>query len=166
MVQFTINTHRFDPYKAFKFRLKWEGRYVAGISKVSALKTSTEPIKFREGNDPKIQRLMPGHQSYEAVTLERGVTHDTEFEDWAKLVYSTDGDSSISLKNFRHDVTIEFMNEAGQIAKVYNLFDCWVSEYTALPELDANSTNVAIESMVLQNTGWARDLSVTEPTET
>lgn len=166
MALFTVNTHRFDPYKAFKFRVKWEGRYVAGISKVSALKQSTEPVKFREGNDPKTQRLMPGQQSFEAITLERGVTHDTEFEDWAKLVYSTDGDSAISLRNFRRNILIELLNEQGQIAKVYNVFDCWVSEYTALPELDANASNVAIESMVLQNTGWSRDLDFAEPTET
>lgn len=166
MPQFAVNTHRSDPYKAFKFRVKWEGEYVAGISKVSALKTSTEPIKFREGNDPKVQRLMPGQQSYEAITLEGGVTHSTAFEDWARLVYNTDGDSAISLRNFRRDIILELLNEAGQIAKVYNIFQCWVSEYTALPELDANSTNVAIESMVLQNTGWARDLDFTEPTET
>ncbi|TVS00163.1 MAG: phage tail protein [Rhodospirillales bacterium] len=166
MAQFTINTHRFDPYKAFKFRVKWEGRYVAGVSKVSALKQSTEPIKHREGGDPSTQRIMPGVRSFEPITLERGVTHDTEFEDWSRLVYSTEGDASISLKNFRRDIIIELLNEAGQIAKVYNVFQCWVSEYTALPELDANGTSVAIESMVLQNTGWVRDPDFAEPTET
>ncbi len=166
MAQFTVNTHRFDPYKAFKFRVKWDGRYVAGISKVSALKQSTEPIKHREGGDPSTSRVMPGTRSFEPVTLERGVTHDTEFEDWSKLVYSTDGDSSISLKNFRRDIILELLNEQGQVAKVYNVFQCWVSEYTALPELDANGTSVAIESMVLQNTGWTRDLDFGEPSET
>ncbi len=165
MAQFTVNTHRFDPYKGFKFRVKWEGRYVAGISKVSALKQTTEPIKHREGGDPSTSRIMPGVRSFEAITLERGVTHCTEFEDWARLVYSTDGDAAISLKNFRRNIQIELLNEAAQIAKVYNVFQCWVSEYTALPELDANGTSVAIESMVLQNTGWTRDPDFGEPKE-
>ncbi|MFN4101088.1 MAG: phage tail protein [Pararhodobacter sp.] len=166
MAQFTVNTHRSDPYKAYKFRVKWEGRYVAGVSKVSALKQSTEPIKHREGGDPSTSRLIPGPRSFDAITLERGVTHDTEFEDWSNLVYNTDGSASMSLRNFRRDIQIELLNEQGTPAKIYNIFQCWVSEYTALPELDANGTAVAIESMVLQNTGWRRDLDYGEPTET
>jgi len=166
MAQFTVNTHRSDPYKVYKFRVKWEGRYVAGVSKVSALKQSTEPIKHREGGDPSTARLIPGPRSFDAITLERGVTHDTEFEDWSNLVYNTDGSASMSLRNFRRDIQIELLNEQGTPAKIYNVFQCWVSEYTALPELDANGTAVAIESMVLQNTGWRRDLDYGEPTET
>jgi phage tail-like protein len=166
MAQFTVNTHRFDPYKAFKFRIKWDGRYVAGVSKISSLKQSSEPVTHREGGDPSTLRVMPTVRKFEPITLERGVTHDPEFENWSQLVYSTDGDAAISLKNFRKDVIIELLNEQGTIAKVYNVFRCWVSEYSALPELDGNGTGVAMEVMVLQNEGWTRDLAVGEPTET
>ena len=166
MAQFTVNTHRFDPYKAFKFRIKWDGRYVAGVSKISSLKQSSEPVTHREGGDPSTLRVMPTVRKFEPITLERGVTHDPEFEAWSQLVYSTDGDAAISLKNFRKDVIIELLNEQGTIAKVYNVFRCWVSEYSALPELDSNGTGVAMEVMVLQNEGWTRDLAVGEPTET
>ncbi len=166
MAQFTVNTHRFDPYKNFKFRIKWDGKYVAGVSKLSALKKSTEPVTHREGGDPSTSRVSPSTWSFEPITVERGVTHDPEFEDWANLIYNTDGDAAISLKNFRKDIIIELLNEQGSVAKAYRIYRCWVSEYTAVPELDANGNAVAIESMVLQNEGWERDTEVPEPEET
>ncbi len=46
MVEFPVNPTRFDPYKNFKFRIKWDGAYIAGVSKVSALKRTTEVIEF------------------------------------------------------------------------------------------------------------------------
>jgi phage tail-like protein len=165
MAQFPVNTHRFDPYKNFKFRIKWDGKYVAGVSKISALKRSTEPVTHREGGDPSTARVSPSSWSFEPITVERGVTHDPEFEAWANKVFSTDGDAAMSLKEFRKDITIELLNEQGQPAKAYRVFRCWVSEYNALPELDANANAVAIESMVLQNEGWERDEAVAEPAE-
>jgi len=164
MAQFTVNTHRFDPYKNMKFRVMWEGRYVAGVSKVSALKRSTEVVTHREGGDPSTSRVSPSLWKFEPITLERGVTHDREFEEWANKVYSPNG-IEITLKHFRKDIIIELLNEMGQVAKKYTVFRCWVSEYQALPELDANGHAVAIEHMVLQNEGWERDRSATEPTE-
>lgn len=166
MAQFTVNTHRFDPYKNMKFRVRWDGKVVAGVSKVSALKHSTEPVMHREGGDNRLQRASPSIFKFEPITLERGVTHDLEFEAWARLIYSTDGDAAISLKNFRKDIIIELLNEQGNVAKAYKVYRCWVSEYQALPELDANAHAVAIEHMVLQNEGWERDVDVPEPVET
>ena len=166
MAQFSVNLQRFDPYKNFKFRIKWDGKYVAGVSKISALKRSTEPVTHREGGDPSTSRVSPSVWKFEPITLERGVTHDPEFEKWANLIYNTDGDAAISLKNFRKDVLIEFLNEQGVVAKAYKVYRCWVSEYTALPDLDANAHVIAIEHMVLQNEGWERNVAVTEPTET
>lgn len=164
--QFPVNTHRFDPYKNFKFRIKWDGKYVAGVSKISALKRSTEPVTHREGGDPSTSRVSPSSWKFEPITLERGVTHDLEFEKWANLIYHTDGDAAISLKNFRKDLIIELLNEQGTVAKAYKVYRCWVSEYQTLPELDSNANVVAIESMVLQNEGWERDTEVPEPAET
>ncbi|MEX2228430.1 MAG: phage tail protein [Dehalococcoidia bacterium] len=166
MAQFTVNTTRFDPYKSFKFRIKWDGRYVAGVSRIGALKRTTEPVKHREGGDPSTQRLSPSTWSFDPIQLERGVTHDPEFEAWSNLVYSSDGDAAISLKNFRKDVIIELLNEQGTVVKAYKVYRAWVSEYQALPELDANGNAVAIEQMTLQNEGWERDEAVAEPTET
>jgi phage tail-like protein len=166
MPQFSVNTHRFDPYKNMKFRVKWDGRVVAGVSKVSALKRSTEPVTHREGGDPSSARLSPSTWKFDPITLERGVTHDPEFENWANLIHTTQGDMSISLKGFRKDLIIELLNEQGVVAKAYKVYRCWVSEYQALPELDANAHATAIEHMVIQNEGWERDLQVPEPTET
>jgi len=164
--QFPVNTHRFDPYKNMKFRIKWDGRYVAGVSKISALKRSTEVVTHREGGDPSTSRLSPSLFKFEPITLERGVTHDLDFEAWANKVYNTDGDAAISLKQFRKDLIIELLNEQGKVAKAYKVYRCWVSEYQALPELDANGHAIAIEHMVLQNEGWERDTAVSEPAET
>jgi phage tail-like protein len=164
--QFSVNAHRFDPYKNFKFRLRWDGRVVAGVSRVGALKRSTEPVVHREGGDPSTSRRSPSTWNFDPITLERGVTHDPEFENWANLVHSTEGDAAMSLRDFRKDIIIELLNEQGTVAKAYRVFRCWVSEYTALPELDANGNAVAIESMTLQHEGWERDISVAEPSET
>lgn len=163
MAQFTVNTSRFDPYKNYRFRLWWDGKAVAGVSKVSPLKKSTEPVPFRSGGDNATQYLAPSTWKFDPVTIERGVTHDPEFEAWASLVNNRN--SEISLAHFRKDITIQLLNEAGQTAMAFKVFRCWVSEYTALPELDANAKVVAIEKIVLQNEGWERDVSVTEPKE-
>ena len=167
MAQFSVNTQRFDPYKNFKFRIKWEGRYVAGISKVGALKRSTELVEHREGGDPSSSRKSPGRTKYEAISLERGVTHDPEFERWANKVwnYGSGLGSEVSLDDFRKDLIIELYNEAGQLAVAYKVYRCWVSEFQALPDLDANANAVAIESLKLENEGWERDYDVTEPSE-
>jgi phage tail-like protein len=164
--QFSVNTSRFDPYKNMKFRVRWDGKVVAGISKVSALKRSTEPVTHREGGDPSTSRVSPGVWKFEPITFERGVTHDPEFENWANLVYNTDGDAAISLEKFRKDLIVELLNEQGVVAKSYKVYRCWVSEYQALPELDASAHAIAIEHMVVQNEGWERDTAVTEPKQT
>ncbi len=167
MAEFTVNASRFDPYKNFKFRLKWDGRYVAGISKVSALKRTTEVVAHRDGGDPSSSRKSPGRSEFEAITLERGVTHDQAFEQWANKVWNFGAGlgAETSLKDFRKDVILEVYNEAGQLAIAYKVFRCWVSEYQSLPELDANANAVAIQSIKLENEGWERDYDVAEPSE-
>ena len=167
MAEFSVNAQRFDPYKNYKFRVKWDGRYVAGVSKISALKRITDVIEHRKGGDPSAKRKSPGKTKYEPITLERGVTHDKEFEQWANKVWNFGSGlgSEVSLKDFRKDIIIELYNEAGQVALAYHIYRCWVSEYQALPELDADGKAVAIEYIKLENEGWERDYSVTEPTE-
>jgi phage tail-like protein len=151
-----------DPYKNYKFRVKWDGRHVAGMSRVGALRRTTEVIKHHEGGDPASSRKSPGRTEYEAITLERGITHDTEFEQWANLVWKLGGDTFG--KDFRKDLIIEVYNEAGQLALAYKVYRCWVSEYQALPELDASANAVAIEQIKVENEGWERDHSIPVPT--
>jgi phage tail-like protein len=167
MAEFVVNPTRFDPYKNFKFKVRWDGRFVAGVSKVSALKRTTEVVKHREGGDPSSSRNSPGRTEYDPITLERGVTHDLEFEKWASKVWQLGAGlgSEVSLADFRKDIIIDFYNEAGQLAISYNVFRCWVSEYQALPDLDANANAVAIQHIKLENEGWQRDVAVVEPTE-
>jgi phage tail-like protein len=167
VAQFSVNAQRFDPYKNFKFRVKWDGRYVAGISKVGALKRTTEVVKFREGGDPSSSRKSPARTEFEPITLERGVTHDLEFERWANKVwnYGSGLGAETSLQDFRKDIILEVYNEAGQLALAYKVYRCWVSEYQAVPELDANANAVAIQTIKLENEGWERDTDVPEPSE-
>ncbi len=167
MTEFNVNPHRFDPYKNFKFRVIWDGRPVAGVSKISALKRTTDVIEHREGGDPNISHKSPGMTMFAPITLERGVTHDTEFEKWANKVWRL-GQSSgteVSLADFRKDMIIELYNEAGQVVIAYKVYRCWVSEYQALPNLDANESLVAFETITLENEGWERDTDVAEPKE-
>jgi phage tail-like protein len=167
MAQFSVNTNRFDPYKNFKFRVKWDGRFVAGVSKVSALKRSTEIVEHRNGGDPSSGRKSPGRTKYEDITLERGVTHDQDFEQWANKVWNFGAGlgAEVSLKDFRKDIIIEIYNEAGQLVIAYKVYRCWVTEFQAQADLDANANAVLIQSLKLANEGWERDYEVGEPTE-
>ena len=167
MVQ--AGTRKFDPYKNFKFRIKWAGAsdYVAGVSKVGMLKRTTEVVTHRDGGDLSRSRKSPGRTEYDAIMLERGVTHDIEFERWANKVsyYSSTLGGEVSLGDFRKNITLEVYNDAGQLALLYNIYNCWVSEFQALPELDANANAIAIESIKLENEGWERDSSIQRPSE-
>jgi phage tail-like protein len=167
MAEFTKNPQRHDPYKNFKFRVKWDGKYVAGVSKVTGLKRTTEVVKHREGGDPSTSRKSPGRNEFDAITLERGVTFDTAFEAWAGKVWHLGAalGAQVSLADFRKDIIIDFYNEAGQLAISYSVLRCWVSEYQALPDLDANANAVAIQHIKLENEGWSRDTAVVEPAE-
>jgi phage tail-like protein len=172
MAQFTVNTERIDPFSTFKFLVRWQSEpggtfaVVAGVSKVSALKRTTDVVSHREGGDISTQRHSPGASKFDPLTLERGITFDPEFEKWANLVYSTEGDGAVSLANFRKDIIVESLNFQGVVVKRYTVFRCWVSEFTALPDLDANANAIAFEHIVLQNEGHERDESVVEVAET
>ena len=167
MAQFSVNPTRFDPYKNFKFRVKWDGQYVAGLSKMTALRRTTDVVEHREGGDQSMSRKSPGRTKYEPITLERGVTHDLVFEQWANKVWNYAGGpgAESSLADFRKDIIIDVFNEAGQKAISYKVYRCWVSEYQALPDFDANANAVAIQHIKLENEGWERDVDVTEPSE-
>lgn len=167
MAQFAVNAQRFDPYKNFKFRVRWDGKYVAGVSKVSPFKRTTEVVTHREGGDPSSSRKSPGRSEFEAITLERGVTHDTEFEKWANKVWNLGSGlgAEVSLEDFRKDIVLEVYNESGQLVIAYKVFRCWVSEYQPFGEFDANANSVLIGTLKLENEGWERDYDVVEPTE-
>ncbi len=165
MPRLNPSTNRFDPYRNFRFKVKWDGQYVAGLSKMGALKRTTEMFEFREAGENITSRKLPGKTSYTAVTLEAGVTYDTAFEDWANLVNDFASHSIADLGNFRKNIIIDVFNEANVKAISYNLYRCWVSEYQALPDLDASANAVAIQTLKLENEGWERDRDVTEPTE-
>ncbi|WP_225847546.1 phage tail protein [Streptomyces sp. HPF1205] len=167
MAEFTVNAQRFDPYKNFKFLVVWDGRVVAGISKISPLKRTTEVVKHRSGGDPSSPRKSPGRSEFEAITLERGVTHDPDFDRWANKVWQVGAGrgSEVSLADFRKDLVIQVLNEAGQVAVAHKVYRAWPSEYQILGEMDANANAVAIQSLKLECEGWERDGEVPEPEE-
>jgi phage tail-like protein len=167
MALFPANPKRLDPYKNFKFRLKWDGIYVAGVSKMSALKRTTEVVEHRSGGDPSTSHRSPGRNKFDPLTFERGLTQDTNFHDWAALVWNVGAGlgSEVSLANFRKDIYLEVYNEAGQLVIGYKIYRCWVSEYQAMPDLDANANAIAIEHIKVETEGWERDTGVVEPQE-
>lgn len=162
---FIVNAHRFDPYKNYKFRVVWDGRTVLGVSKVGALKRTTEVVKHRSGGENSTDHKSPGRTTYDSLTMERGVTHDPEFEKWANLVHPFSGDTAMDLANYKKELTLEVLNEKGHVAKRYFLHNCWVSEFTAVPDLDANANAVAIETIKIELEGWERDVQTKEPDE-
>lgn len=163
---FPVNTHRHDPYRTFKFQVLIDGKPVAGLKKMSALKKTTEAVDWRTGGDPTHVRKLPGGTKYEAITLEQGLTHDPVFEQWANLVNNIDGDSAMSLTKFRKDIVINVLNLQGHVAISYHVRRAWVSEYQALPDFDAGTTNtVGIQTIKLEHEGWDRDEAILEPAE-
>jgi phage tail-like protein len=162
---FVVNATRIDPYKNFKFRVLWDGKAVLGVSKVGALKRTTEVVKHRSGGQNSYDHKSPGRSSYEGVTLERGITHDIEFEKWANAVQSYAGDTAMDLAGYKKDLTLEVLNEKSQVAMRYFLFRCWVSEFATMPDLDANANAVAIEHIKIELEGWVRDVDTPEPSE-
>jgi phage tail-like protein len=162
---FVTNAHRIDPYKNFKFRVVLDGKVVMGVSKVGALKRTTEVVKHRDGGDNSSDRKSPGRTTYDGISMERGITHDPKFEAWANLVHQYSGDPAMDLVNYKKDLTLEVLNERGHVAKRYFLYRCWVSEFTAMPDLDANGNSIAIENIKIELEGWARDVETAEPDE-
>lgn len=163
---FTANPHRHDPYRTFKFQVSLGDQAVAGLSKMGALKKTTQEVKWRTAGDPAHERVLPGGTSYDPVTLEQGLTHDLVFEEWANLVNNIDGDGAMSLLNYRRNVTITVMNLQGVPVMGYTLKNAWVSEFQAVPDLDAGTMNtVGIQTITIQHEGWVRDAAVVEPTE-
>ena len=162
---FVKNAKRVDPYKNFKFRILWDNKPVMGVSKVGSLKRTTEVVKHRDGGDNSTDHKSPGRTSYDAISVERGITHDPEFEAWANKVHPYSGDTAMDLAAYKKNLTLEMMNEKGHVVYRYFLYDCWVSEYTAIPELNANANAVAIESLKIELEGWDRDRDTKEPNE-
>lgn len=162
---FVKNAKRVDPYKNFKFRILWDDKPVMGVSKVGALKRTTEVVKHRDGGDNSTDHKSPGRTTYDAISVERGITHDPEFEAWANKVHPYSGDTAMDLAAYKKNLTLEMMNEKGHVVYRYFLYDCWVSEYNAIPELNANANAVAIESLKIELEGWDRDKDTKEPNE-
>lgn len=167
MPSFTVNPTRVDPYKKFKFRVKWDGKVIPGISRASSLRRTTDVVEYREGGDPNTSHRSPGRSAYAPIVLERGVTHDTAFEDWANQVWrlgAGDG-QEVALASFRKNVRLEILNEAGQLVLAFMVYRCWPSVYQPLPDLDAGASMTLLESLTLEHEGWERDLDVREPVE-
>jgi len=165
MAEFTKNAHRIGPYKTYKFRIVWDGKTVLGVNKVGPLNRKTNVVPYRSGGENSVEHKSPGRTTYDGLTLERGITHDTEFEAWANKVHPYAGDVAMDLANYKKELTLEVMNEKGHVALRYYLHDCWVSDYTAVPALDASANAVAIESMKIELNGWERDVATQEPDE-
>lgn len=170
---------RYDPYRNYRFRLILDGNYVAGVSKASGLTRTTQVVTHRAEGDPTTPRRMPGQSEYGAITLERGVSDDAAFLQWANKVWDyrnstgndgRDGESnqSLSQQDFRKDIILEMYNEAGQKVLAYTIYRCWPSEFSAGPELDSNGIAVAIQSLKLENEGWERNTlgeDLTDPSD-
>lgn len=164
---FTVNTSRFDPYKNYRFLVYFgtSTSPVAAVSKVSAMKRSSDAIDYMEGGNGIILKGL-GRTKYEPVTMERGITFDTDFEDWANAAQVLNaGAPSTSLANLRKEIRIVLLNEEAQPVHQYKVHRCWVSEFQALPDLDASQNGVAIETIKIENEGWERDLSLNEQKE-
>jgi phage tail-like protein len=163
---FNVNAHRIDPYKNFRFRVSWDGTLVAALSKMSAIKKTTEAIEWRAAADAGIVRKQPGRTKFEAVSFEQGLTHDRKFFEWANQVNNPVGEAANSLLAYRKTVRVEVLNMQGTPVMAFNLLRAWASEFQALPEMDANANAVAIQSLKVEYENFVLDEAVVEPAET
>lgn len=154
---------RRDPYKGFKFRITWDGKYVAALQRMSALRRTTDVIEWREGGDASSTRKLPGLTHYHPITLEAGITCDPTFEEWATRVSDFAQRGATDLKNFRKDLAIDLFDEQDRLVKRYVVYRAWVSDYVAVNDLDSNASQIAITMITLANEGWERDRSVVPP---
>ena len=164
---FPANLNRFDPYKSYRFLLYFgkSTTPVAAVSKVTALKRTSDVIEYKEGGNAVILKGL-GRMKYDPITAERGITQDTDFANWANAAQVLDqGAASTSLASLRQEISIVLLNEAAQPVLRYLVHRCWVSEFQALPDLDAGGNAIAIEHIKMENEGWERDLTLSEPTE-
>ena len=165
---FPVNTTRYDPYKSYRFLVFFGTKTtpVAAVSKVTALKRSSDVIEYKEGGYNIILKGL-GRTKYDPITLERGVTQDLDFITWADAAQKLDqGHPTTSLANLRQEIRLQLLNEEGQPVRGYVIHRCWVSEFQALPDLDAGANAIALEHIKLENEGWEVDTSVVEPKET
>ena len=164
---FTVNINRYDPYKTYRFLVYFgtSTSPVAAVSKVTGIKRSSDVIEYKEGGNPIILKGL-GRTKYEPITLERGVTEDMDFANWANMAQVLDhGSPSTSLAKLRQDIRVDLLNEEGQPVWRFFVYRCWVSEYQALPDLDAGANAIAIEHIRLENEGWEQDTTLAEPQE-
>lgn len=131
---------------------------------MSGLRRVTDAVVHRRGEEPSQARKSPGLTNFDPIVLERGRTHDEEFERWANLVYDI-ASGGPALSRFRKDILIQLLNEAGVLVVSFRVYRCWPAEYVALSELDARASATSFEVLVLEHEGWERDREVTEPDE-
>jgi phage tail-like protein len=165
---FTVNINRYDPYKTYRFLVYFGTTTspVAAVSKVTGIKRSSDVIEYKEGGNPIILKGL-GRTKYEPITLERGLTQDLDFVNWANMSQVLDhGSPNTSLAHLRQNIRIDLLNEEGQPVWRFFVYRCWVSEYQALPDLDAGANAIAIEHIKLENEGWEQDTTLAEPKET
>jgi len=164
---FPVNTTRYDPYKSYRFLVYFgtSTTPVAAVSKITALKRSSDVIEYKEGGYNIILKGL-GRTKYDPITLERGVTQDLDFITWADAAQKLDqGHPVTSLANLRREVRLQLLNEEGQPVHGYIVHRCWVSEFQALPDLDAGANAIALEHIKLENEGWEVDPTIVEPKE-
>jgi phage tail-like protein len=161
---FPANLSRYNPYATYRFLVYFgpSPEPVAAVSKVSAIKRMADVIEYKEGGNAIILKGL-GRMKYDPITLERGVSQNKDFITWANYAQVLDhGHPTTSLANLRQELSIVLLNEEAQPVLRYLVHRCWVSEYQALPDLDAGANAVAIEHIKLENEGWEQDLTLAE----
>jgi phage tail-like protein len=162
---FRGNTHRLDPYKNFKLRVTWDGSSVPGVDRASPLGWQADVTEYRDGADPDTVHHLPGRIHYEAIALEREVTRDTAFEQWADQVRRLSPGAGQTGASYRKNIRVEVLDAAGRVVLAYDAYQCWPSGYRVLAGLDAAGRGRVTEELTLSCEGWQRDAGVVWPAQ-
>jgi phage tail-like protein len=152
----TATALTYDPYRKFKFLVKWNNAVVMAVHKVSSITKSIDPIDWRTGGDSNFSAKVPGLTKWEPITLERGLSADTAFQEWMVLVnkYTKAGlGADEAVHAFRKNLNIEMYSLQNELVMTINVYNAWPSKLT-IADFDAKANELAIEHMELQNEGW------------
>ena len=138
---------RSDPYGIAHFEIEIDGMRESGFLKVSGLEGRVEVEEYREGGDFGVRKA-PGSVSYSNIVVSRGMTSSTELWDWWERVRNGDVD--------RRNLSIVMLDDSRQAVARWQVQSAWPVRYSA-PDLNAESDDVAIETLELTHEGIDRD---------
>lgn len=136
-------TERSDPYRGFRFKLELGGIISGGFSEVSGLSVETEVESRKEGGENNFEYKLPKATKYGNLTLKRGISDDNLWSWYKDVIYG---------KIERQNISVCLLDEVGNEVMRWNFEKAFPVKWNG-PSLNASSSSVAVESLVIVHHG-------------